>query len=160
VRQKLYLFYGVRRLAGRARLWLKFQMRKRAIQGYAEVGAGGRLHLTPECLETAYEYLRATLPFRRMNLPHADNLIFRVMGARDRFGHFRGRIKTTPELNEIGVSIRVVKSTDLLMATMAHEMIHLYQHENGSCTKSAHNAEFGRIAARVCRIHGFDHESF
>ena len=70
-----------------------------------------------------------------MNLPHADNLVFRVMGARDRFGHFRGRIKTKPELNEIGVSIQVVKSTDLLMATMAHEMIHLYQHENGSCTR-------------------------
>ena len=147
-------------MAGPAGLWLKFLMRKRAIQDYTEAGGGGRLHLTPECLETAYEYLRATLPFRRMNLPHADNLIFRVMGARDRFGHFRGRIKATPELNEIGVSIRVVKSTDLLMATMAHEMIHLYQHESGSCTKSAHNAEFKRIAARVCRIHGFDHESF
>ena len=87
---------------------------------------GGRLHLTPDSLENAYEYLRTTLPFRRMNLPHADNLVFRVMGARDRFGHFRGRIKSMPEFNEIGVSIRVVKSTDLLMATMAHEMIHLY----------------------------------
>jgi SprT-like family len=147
-------------LAGRGRLWLKFGMRKRLLNDNARIGAGGRLHLTPECLETAYEYLRATLPFRRMNLPHADNLIFRVMGARDRFGHFRGRIKATPELNEIGVSICVVKSTDLLMATMAHEMIHLYQHERGGCTKGAHNAEFKRIAARVCRIHGFDHETF
>lgn len=82
------------------------------------------------------------------------------MGARDRFGHFRGRIKTKPELNEIGVSIKVVKSTDLLMATMAHEMIYLYQHENGSCTRSSHNSEFERIAARVCRIHGFDRETF
>jgi hypothetical protein len=135
-------------------------MRKRTTNGRAAAGAGGRLHLTPESLETAYEYLRATLPFRRMNLPHADNLVFRVMGARDRFGHFRGRIKTKPELNEIGVSIRAVKSTDLLMATMAHEMIHLYQHENGSCSRSHHNSEFERIAARVCRIHGFDRESF
>jgi hypothetical protein len=135
-------------------------MRKRTTDGYAETGVGGKLHLTPDCLENAYEYLRTTLPFRRMNLPHADNLVFRVMGARDRFGHFRGRIKTKPELNEIGVSIRVVKSTDLLMATMAHEMIHLFQHENGSCTRGSHNAEFERIAARACRIHGFDRESF
>lgn len=95
-----------------------------------------------------------------MNLPHADNLVFRVMGARDRFGHFRGRYKSIPDLNEIGVSIRSVNSTDLLMATMAHEMIHLYQHENGSATRSDHNAEFERIASRVCRIHGFDRESF
>jgi hypothetical protein len=39
-------------------------------------------------------------------------------------------------------------------------MIHLYQHENGSCTRGSHNSEFERIAARVCRIHGFDRESF
>ena len=135
-------------------------MRKRTTDGRAELGAGGRLHLTPDCLENAYEYLRATLPFRRMNLPHADNLMFKVMGARDRFGHFRGRIKSMPDLNEIGVSIRVVNSTDLLMATMAHEMIHLFQHEKGSASKRSHNAEFERIATRVFRIHGFDRESF
>jgi hypothetical protein len=135
-------------------------MRKRTTDGYVEAGVGGRLHLTPDCLENAYEYLRTTLPFRRMNLPHADNLVFRVMGARDRFGHFRGRIKGMPDLNEIGVSVRVVKSTDLLMATMAHEMIHLFQHEKGSASRSSHNSEFERIASRVCRIHGFDRESF
>ena len=135
-------------------------MRKRSTEGRVKVGAGGRLHVTPDSLENAYEYLRTTLPFRRMNLPHADNLVFRVMGARDRFGHFRGRIKSMPDLNEIGVSVRIVNSTDLLMATMAHEMIHLYQHERGSSTRSSHNAEFERIAARVCRIHGFDPESF
>jgi hypothetical protein len=135
-------------------------MRKRTAEGFVEAGPRGSLHLTPDCLENAYEYLRTTLPFRRMNLPHADNLIFRVMGARDRFGHFRGRIKTTNELNEIGVSIRVVHSTDLLMATMAHEMIHLYQHEKGSYNRSAHNAEFERLAERVCRIHGFERKTF
>jgi hypothetical protein len=147
-------------LAKTATLWLESAMRKRTTNGRAEAGVGGRLHLTPDCLENAYEYLRATLPFRRMDLPHADNLVFRVMGARDRFGHFRGRIKTMPDLNEIGVSIRVVNSTDLLMATMAHEMIHLFQHEKGTATKSSHNAEFERIASRVCRIHGFDREDF
>ena len=135
-------------------------MRKRGTLKNAETGGGGRLHLTPDCLENAYEYLRSTLPFRRMNLPHADDLVFKVMGARDRYGHFRGRIKTVPDLNEIGVSIRVVNSTDLLMATMAHEMIHLHQHESGGCTRGHHNAEFERIATRVCRIHGFSRETF
>jgi hypothetical protein len=135
-------------------------MRKRTAEGFVEEKARGKLHLTPDSLENAYEYLRTTLPFRRMNLPHADNLFFRVMGARDRFGHFRGRIRNTPELNEIGVSIRVVHSTDLLMATMAHEMIHLFQHEKGSDSRADHNAEFKRLAERVCRIHGFDRESF
>jgi hypothetical protein len=135
-------------------------MEKRAIQGFIFEEEQGRLHLTPEMLENAYEYLRATLPFRRMNLPHADNLFFRVMGARDRFGHFKGRIKDDSDINEIGVSQRIVHSTHMLMATMAHEMIHLYQHEKGGCTRGVHNAQFKRVAARVCRIHGFDLETF
>jgi hypothetical protein len=133
---------------------------KRVIQGFIFDQERGRLHLTPDALENAYEYLRATLPFRRMDLPHADNLVFRVMGARDRFGHFKGRIKDNTDLNEIGMSQRAVHSTEILMATMAHEMIHLYQHEKGGCTRGVHNAQFKRIAARVCRIHGFDLESF
>jgi hypothetical protein len=134
-------------------------MEKRAVQDFF-TEERGRLHLTPEALENAYEYLRATLPFRRWSLPHADELVFRVMGARDRYGHFKGRFKDNVDLNEIGVSQRKVHSTDMLMATMAHEMIHLHQHERGSCTRGVHNANFKRLAARVCRVHGFDLESF
>src|SRR5215475_4729604 len=76
-------------------------MEKRAVQDFF-TEERGRLHLTPEALENAYEYLRATLPFRRWNLPHADELVFRVMGARDRYGHFKGRFKDNVDLNEIG----------------------------------------------------------
>jgi hypothetical protein len=140
-------------------MWLKSAMRKRKITEDAGLGGGGQLHLTPDCLENAYEYLRTTPPFRGMNLPHADNLVFRVMGARDRFGHFRGRFKTVPDFNEIGVSIRSVNSTDLLMATMAHEMIHLYQDETGTA-RGHHNPKFRKLAKRVCAIHGFDPETF
>jgi hypothetical protein len=87
-------------------------------------------------------------------------MAFKVMVARDRYGHFKGRIKDNSDLNEIGVSQRKVRSTGMLMATMAHEMIHLYQHEKGGCTRGAHNARFEKLAARVCRVHGFDRESF
>jgi hypothetical protein len=134
-------------------------MERRAVREFL-VEEEGRLHLTPDMLESAYEYLRATLPFRRMDLPHADELVFRVMGARDRYGHFKGRFKDNVDLNEIGVSQSKVRSTGTLMATMAHEMIHLYQHEKGSCTHGVHNSQFNRIAARVCRVHGFNREDF
>jgi hypothetical protein len=134
-------------------------MEKRAVQAFAPED-WGRLHLTPQMLESAYEYLRATLPFRRWNHPRADNLVFRVMGARDRYGHFKGRFKDKLDLNEIGVSQAKVHSTDMLMATMAHEVIHLHQHERGGCTRGPHNAHFRRLAARVCRVHGFDLDSF
>jgi predicted SprT family Zn-dependent metalloprotease len=52
-----------------------------------------------------------------------------------------------------------VKSTDLLLSTMAHEMIHLYQDETGTA-RGHHNPKFRKLAKRVCRIHGFDPESF
>ena len=121
-----------------------------------------KLTLTPEMLENAYEYLRVSPPFRAWNLPHADQVMFRVMGTRDRFGHFRGRHRKATGndgFSEIAISAGMVKSTDLLLSTMAHEMIHLYQDETGTA-RGHHNPAFQRIARRVCSIHGFDYESF
>lgn len=121
-----------------------------------------KLTLTPEMLEHAYEYLRVSPPFRAWNLPHADQVMFRVMGTRDRFGHFRGRHRKATGndgFSEIAISAGMVKSTDLLLSTMAHEMIHLYQDETGTA-RGHHNPAFQRIAKRVCAIHGFDYDSF
>lgn len=122
----------------------------------------GRLHLTPEMLEQAYEYLRASTPFCHWRLPQADEVSFQVLGARDRFGHFRGRHRRPSGANgfsEIAISCRLVHSTELLMATMAHEMIHLYQDENG-WARGHHNSQFRRLAKRVCSAHGFDFAQF
>jgi hypothetical protein len=47
------------------------------------------LTITPEKLASVYEYLRAS-PFCPWGLPHSDHVKFRVMGAKDSFGHFRG----------------------------------------------------------------------
>ncbi|HJR55150.1 MAG TPA: SprT-like domain-containing protein [Rhizomicrobium sp.] len=128
------------------------------------------LHLTPELLEASYEYLRLSPPFRGWNLPEGDQISFRVMGARDRYGHFRGRhtkarakarasARGVDSFSEIAISAGKVRSTDMLMATMAHEMIHLYQDETGSA-RGHHNPQFLSLAARVCAFHGFDLESF
>ncbi|HEY0266725.1 MAG TPA: SprT-like domain-containing protein [Rhizomicrobium sp.] len=121
-----------------------------------------KLTLTPEMLENAYEYLRVSPPFCRWNLPDADQVMFRVMGRRDRFGHFRGRHRRATGddgFSEIAISAGMVRSSDLLISTMAHEMIHLYQDETGTA-RGHHNPEFLRLAKRVCRIHGFDYENF
>ena len=116
------------------------------------------LTLTPEMLEGAYEYLRVSPPFSRWGLPHADHVMFRVLGAKDRFGHFRGRHKKASGddgFSEIAISAGLVRSTDLLLSTMAHEMIHLYQDETGTA-RGHHNPKFLKLAKRVCAIHGFD----
>lgn len=121
-----------------------------------------RLKLTPQMLEQAYEYLRVSPPFCVWGLPDADEVSFRVLGARDRFGHFRGRHRRATGadgFSEIAISAQLVKSTELLMATMAHEMIHLYQDENGAA-RGNHNPQFLRLAKRVCAIHGFDTSEF
>ena len=117
----------------------------------------GRLKLTPDMLERAYEYLRATPPFATWELPDADEISFRILSARDRFGHFRGRHRRAQGENgfsEIAISGHLVRSTDLLLATMAHEMSHLYQDETGAA-RGLHNPQFRRLAKRVCTIHGF-----
>jgi predicted SprT family Zn-dependent metalloprotease len=85
-----------------------------------------------------------------------------VLGARDRFGHFRGwhrRGNGSDRFSEIAISAQKVRTSQMLIATMAHEMIHLYQDESGTA-RGHHNAEFRRLAARVCAVHGFDPEEF
>lgn len=45
-----------------------------------------------------------------------------------------------------------------LLATLAHEMIHLRQHLTGD--REHHGPRFRRMAARVCAVHGFDPKVF
>src|SRR5258708_16268586 len=45
--------------------------------------AMSKLTLTPEMLESAYEYLRVSPPFCHWDLPHADHVSFRVLRAKD-----------------------------------------------------------------------------
>ena len=37
------------------------------------------MQITPELLEASYELLRSMPPFKRWKLPHADNVVFRVL---------------------------------------------------------------------------------
>jgi hypothetical protein len=117
------------------------------------------LRLTPDILAAAYEYLRATPPFRGWRLPHADEIGFTVSRHRDRHSHLIGYVRSTEA--EIAVSEMVVGSSLTLIEAMAHEMVHLKQHLRRSETsKTAHNAEFRRLAALVCRHHHFDPKTF
>jgi hypothetical protein len=43
---------------------------------------------------------------------------------------------------------------------MAHEMIHLHQRVTGMENSAQHNAAFRKLAAHVCRLHGFDPKAF
>lgn len=116
------------------------------------------LRLTHENLPAAYEYLRACEPFRRWNLPEADEVGFEVSRRRDRYGHMSGDLRTPGAV--LAISEVNVGSTHRLMEVMAHEMIHLRQHLRKTETRAQHNAEFKRLAAQVCAQHIFDPKSF
>lgn len=117
------------------------------------------LRLTPDMLAAAYEYLRKTYPFNEMNLPPARKVKFSVKHYRDRFSHMQGYRRSTDV--EIAISSKFVGSTAVLMASMAHEQIHLHQHTTKTETpKTQHNAEFVELADRVCEAHGFDRKTF
>lgn len=120
---------------------------------------GLTLHLTPQNLPAAYEYLRACEPFCRLRLPEADDVPFRVTRHKDRYGHMWGDKRSSNA--EIVLSESCIGSSAKLIEKMAHEMIHLYQHIHKRETPNTqHNADFKRIARTVCRVHLFDFKDF
>ena len=117
------------------------------------------LHLTPDILVGTYNLLRVTPPFRLWHLPEPEAISF-VVGADPRL---RGYHSVTPGANDhqIMLSVNAISRLDTALPVMAHEMIHLFQHIAGRLTKGGvHNADFHRLAARVCRHHGFDPKAF
>lgn len=117
------------------------------------------LKLTPEVLRQAYEFLDSTEPFVRWNLPDSHNIKFKVVRAPSRLGRFCYCTDGTELCIEI--SARNIGHTINLLTTMAHEMVHVYQ----MCVKmdkgtGEHNAAFKKLAAQVCKSHGFDPKLF
>jgi len=112
------------------------------------------LRLTPDMLAAAYEFLRTTEPFRAWKLPDSDELGFAVVRDPKMFADF-GMENGVPV-------IRVSEAKNgfaiTLLASVAHEMCHLRQERIGD--RSQHGAKFKRMAAQVCRAHGFDPKTF
>ena len=113
---------------------------------------------TPDLLRRAYELLRQTPPFKGWRLPEAEMILFEVTRARGVYGEYwydkaRGHV------------IRVSQARHAylpgLLATVAHEMIHLRQDiVRAETPKTHHNAQFRRIALLACRTHGWDEKLF
>ena len=110
--------------------------------------------LTPKSLESCYEFLRTMPPFRRWKLPSGAAVKFKVTHHKDRYGHCDyGAGKHT-----ISISTGKVGRIASLVETMAHEIIHVHLDRSG--VRAEHGADFKRLAAIVCRLHGFDEKQF
>lgn len=115
------------------------------------------LHLTPEMLEAAYELLRATPPFNKWKLPHADEVEFHVYKKPKVLGdHFVWNDRRDQHV--IRINFQHNTTLAVLHETMAHEMCHM--HEFRKYKRTAHGRIFKRLAAQVCRHHGFTLETF
>lgn len=132
------------------------------------------LHLTPRLLELTYELLRATPPFNRWRMPHADEVEFRVqpLGC-DREGSeilamytFREKLKDQRRnpLNRIKLCCKSNRWLIDIVPNMAHEMVHLHQHmnvdEERGRRSAPHGLVFKELARQVCRTHRFDFATF
>lgn len=118
------------------------------------------LPLKPETLAAAYEYLRSLPPFSAMKLPDSDDVEFWISKRDQEFG----RYQWTGERHRISMSEKSIGHSDTLFRYLSHEMIHLHLQAAGLESKSTslnvHNTQFRKIAARVCKIHGFDPKAF
>lgn len=119
------------------------------------------LHITPQILAAAYEFLRALPPFNRWKLPPASELQFKVTSSKDTEGYYddkRGKNDKPGQKPTIGISQVFVGHSHSLLETMAHEMTHVYLFRKK--VRKYHGPEFQRCAERVCKYHGFDPKRF
>lgn len=113
------------------------------------------LRLTTPMLESAYEFLRTTLPFRRWKLPSGSRVKFRVT----RHPHKSGEcVEQDDGKTAINISGACVGHADTLLLIMAHEMVHLHLFAHG--VRALHGSDFKRCAKIICRHHGFDEKQF
>ncbi len=108
------------------------------------------MRITLAIVESAYELLRTTPPFRGWQLPESDDVKFVVVPLRCTMARhsFNGTTHT------ISVCLRHTHLNTLLM-TLAHEMVHMV--DQGP---AEHGAAFRRLAKQVCRQHGWDYGAF
>lgn len=116
------------------------------------------LSLTPERLRAVYAALLAFPPFCRMNLPKPAAVQFRLRRTKALDGEY-WRWKGTDK-HCLDISVHRNGHWNTVGVTMAHEMIHLHQARQKTESRTEHNAEFRRIARRVCRRFGFDEKQF
>jgi hypothetical protein len=109
-------------------------------------------------LKQAYDLLSATEPFVRWNLPDSEDMKFTVARDKTCFG-WHDKKANGP--HRIAVSAARVGNLFVLLATMAHEMVHVHEHRIGMRGKAENTIAFKKFAADVCRVHNcFDLKSF
>ncbi len=111
------------------------------------------MKITPAVLKAAYVFLKHFEPFQ--DLPGSSEIQFKVIRCDDDRGYFHQGGGSKDYL--IAVSARCTSHMDSLVKVMAHEMMHLKQHIDGTETKGViHNKEFTLLGQTLCTEMGWD----
>lgn len=103
-----------------------------------------RVKPTKKTLRATYEMLRTLAPFNEMGLPPARHVRF-ITG---RKGAYWGRYWFWRRAHTIWIYEH--KTVTGMVATMAHEMLHLYQDMTETDSTEEHNKAFRRLARITC----------
>ncbi len=116
--------------------------------------------LTPDSIALLYEYHRSLPPFRSIKkMPHADGVEFRIVKDRARIAW----CQWMGDRFRIAISANGVSQTATLAMYLGHEMCHVAEDVTGhnpGGNENVHGAYFRKLAARFCKIHGFDLKAF
>jgi len=108
--------------------------------------------VTKKSILLAYQMLRGMAPFTEWKLP--TKVDTKVVNDVSMYGCF-------DEPGLITISTARVWDVNQLVATVAHEMIHLHQHKLKKLNEAnPHDAFFMECAREVCVTLGFDKENF
>lgn len=114
------------------------------------------LPLTPERIAAVYECLREFPPFARWKLPPASSVEFVVTQHYD----LHADTDVVRDWRRLRVSENKNGHFVTIAISVAHEMVHLALHAQGSPNWAAHGPEFQRAAKLVCRRFGWDEKVF
>ena len=115
--------------------------------------------LTEEMLRRCYEFLCSTDPFVKWNLPDSEDVRFILRRTKTSRGMYAQHY-VEGDRNTIEISQGKHGHINTLLATMAHEMVHLHMWEAGMAGNAEHGKAFYRIANQVCKSHGYDPKAF
>jgi hypothetical protein len=114
------------------------------------------IQLNVEMLAHAYDYLCCQKPFNTWNLPPSEDVKFLVIRSPDRYAHYQ----MVGGVHHIAVSTKFVGRHEVLIATIAHELVHLHIRAARIPMRTPHGKAFQKLADEVCRAHDFDRLTF
>lgn len=112
------------------------------------------LALTEKQLRSVYACIAHLPPYNKWRMPDEYRVDFFVSRSNRVFGHYDS------DPHQIAISRVQCQNFGDVIATMAHEMLHLKMERDGDPDHSEHKGKWPEMVALVCECFGWDKETF